>query len=405
MGPSGDGRAGGRADGHLSRTGWPTRWSAIATDAATLEVTLIGPELTVDRPVWAAVAGADVRDHRERRARRRRLAVRRFPAGGRLRFGAAPGRRPRVCLRSPAAWRRRRCSAAGRRIWSAGWAGSKAARCRPGIECRSAHPASAPPRAASPNARLRVSPPSGRSPPARDCSARRTPGSRRRPSTRSPTAPSASRRARTAWRFTLEGPPLPVARDGEPLSEPVPFGAIQVPAGGAPLLLMADRQTAGGYSKIATVICADLPVAGQLAPGDLVVLRRVHAGRSAGRAHRARARADAASGGSGTGRECVRSTRWPRRCPACAIAADAPLAPLTTFKVGGPADGSSQPSDGAHGGGGAARRPRARRAGHHPRRRLERARRRPRRAPAWSFVRAAVGSTWSAATWSAPTRR
>ncbi len=70
--------------------------------------------------------------------------------------------------------------------------------------------------------------------------------------------------------FTLDGPPLPVARGGEPLSEPVPFGAIQVPAGGAPLLLMADRQTAGGYLKIATVILADLPVAGQLAPGDLV---------------------------------------------------------------------------------------------------------------------------------------
>ncbi len=89
--------------------------------------------------------------------------------------------------------------------------------------------------------------------------------------------------------FTLDGPPLPVARDGEPLSEPVPFGAIQVPAGGAPLLLMADRQTAGGYLKIATVICADLPVAGQLAPGDLVSLRRVLTGRSDGRAHRPRA--------------------------------------------------------------------------------------------------------------------
>jgi biotin-dependent carboxylase-like uncharacterized protein len=69
---------------------------------------------------------------------------------------------------------------------------------------------------------------------------------------------------------TLDGPPLPVVRAGEPLSEPVPFGAIQVPAGGAPLLLMADRQTAGGYLKIATVILADLPIAGQLSPGDVV---------------------------------------------------------------------------------------------------------------------------------------
>jgi allophanate hydrolase subunit 2 len=70
--------------------------------------------------------------------------------------------------------------------------------------------------------------------------------------------------------FTLDGPPLPVARAGEPLSEPVPFGAIQVPPGGAPILLMADRQTAGGYPKIATVIAADLPAAGQLAPADPV---------------------------------------------------------------------------------------------------------------------------------------
>ena len=70
--------------------------------------------------------------------------------------------------------------------------------------------------------------------------------------------------------FRLEGPTLAPARAEEPLSEPVPFGAIQVPAGGAPILLMADRQTAGGYPKIATVIAADLPVAGQLGPGDVV---------------------------------------------------------------------------------------------------------------------------------------
>ena len=33
---------------------------------------------------------------------------------------------------------------------------------------------------------------------------------------------------------------------------------------------MADRQTTGGYPKIATVITADLPLAGQLAPGDWI---------------------------------------------------------------------------------------------------------------------------------------
>lgn len=70
--------------------------------------------------------------------------------------------------------------------------------------------------------------------------------------------------------FRLDGPPIATARRAELLSEPVPFGAIQVPAGGEPILLMADRQTTGGYPKIATVIAGDLPAAGQLAPGDAV---------------------------------------------------------------------------------------------------------------------------------------
>ncbi len=70
--------------------------------------------------------------------------------------------------------------------------------------------------------------------------------------------------------FRLEGPPLTPSRRDELVSEPVAFGAIQVPSGGAPILLMADRQTAGGYPKIATVIAADLPLAGQLAPGAAV---------------------------------------------------------------------------------------------------------------------------------------
>jgi antagonist of KipI len=73
--------------------------------------------------------------------------------------------------------------------------------------------------------------------------------------------------------YRLEG--VSVARRAlrEALSEPVPAGAIQVPDAGEPILLMADRQTVGGYPKIATVISADLPLAGQLAPGDRVALR------------------------------------------------------------------------------------------------------------------------------------
>lgn len=70
--------------------------------------------------------------------------------------------------------------------------------------------------------------------------------------------------------FRLSGPALPRRHPGELISEPTPIGALQVPADGAPILLMADRQTAGGYPKIATVITADLPAAAQLAPGDRV---------------------------------------------------------------------------------------------------------------------------------------
>ena len=54
------------------------------------------------------------------------------------------------------------------------------------------------------------------------------------------------------------------------ISEAAPVGAIQVPGSGQPILLMADRQTTGGYSKIAMVISADLSLAGQLKPGDSV---------------------------------------------------------------------------------------------------------------------------------------
>jgi antagonist of KipI len=70
--------------------------------------------------------------------------------------------------------------------------------------------------------------------------------------------------------YRLEGPKLTRGRPGEPISEPVTFGAIQVPLAGEPILLMADRQTAGGYPKIGCVISADLPLAGQLAPGDFI---------------------------------------------------------------------------------------------------------------------------------------
>jgi len=70
--------------------------------------------------------------------------------------------------------------------------------------------------------------------------------------------------------FRLQGPALRRAGDGEMLSDATTLGALQVTAAGHPILLMADRQTTGGYPSLATVISADVGLAGQLAPGDSI---------------------------------------------------------------------------------------------------------------------------------------
>jgi antagonist of KipI len=73
---------------------------------------------------------------------------------------------------------------------------------------------------------------------------------------------------RMAYRLT--GPRLPLLPAGEMISDATFIGAIQVPPSGEPILLMADRQTTGGYPQVATLVAADVPLAGQLAPGDWI---------------------------------------------------------------------------------------------------------------------------------------
>jgi len=71
--------------------------------------------------------------------------------------------------------------------------------------------------------------------------------------------------------YRLRGGTLPtLPASGEMTSGATVLGAVQVPPSGQPILLMADRQTTGGYPQIAVVITADLPLAAQLAPGDTV---------------------------------------------------------------------------------------------------------------------------------------
>ncbi len=65
----------------------------------------------------------------------------------------------------------------------------------------------------------------------------------------------------------LAGPPLERVLAGELASQGTTAGGMQVPADGQPILLLADRQTTGGYPRIATVIGAGMAAAGRLAAG------------------------------------------------------------------------------------------------------------------------------------------
>jgi len=69
-------------------------------------------------------------------------------------------------------------------------------------------------------------------------------------------------------------------RLGDMISDVMLMGGVQIPPSGEPILLMADRQTTGGYPQLAVVISADLPLAAQLGPGDWIefeVCRRADA--------------------------------------------------------------------------------------------------------------------------------
>ena len=68
--------------------------------------------------------------------------------------------------------------------------------------------------------------------------------------------------------FRLDGPIIEHVDSADIISDGAVFGSIQVPSDGNPIVLMADRQTTGGYTKIGTIITADLPRLSQLPVGD-----------------------------------------------------------------------------------------------------------------------------------------
>ena len=73
--------------------------------------------------------------------------------------------------------------------------------------------------------------------------------------------------------YRLVGPPIEHGGDAALPSAPVCAGAVEIPAGGRPIVLMADGPTVGGYPVIAVVCSADLPVVAQRRPGEQVRFR------------------------------------------------------------------------------------------------------------------------------------
>jgi KipI family sensor histidine kinase inhibitor len=235
-----------------------------ADDAATLEVTLLGPELRFDRDATFAIAGADLGATLDQSAVTPCTPTR-ARAGTTLRFGARrSGSRAYVAVQggigvppvlgsrathvlSAMGGYRGRPVAPGDRLPLAPHSGS--------VALRRARPDPAMPQG---GARLRVLP--GPQDDFFDADALQ-----RLQQTRFVVSAQSNRMA-----YRLLGGSIARREEREMISDAAFFGGIQVPPSGEPILLMADRQTTGGYPQIATVIAADLPVAGQLAPGDWV---------------------------------------------------------------------------------------------------------------------------------------
>lgn len=74
--------------------------------------------------------------------------------------------------------------------------------------------------------------------------------------------------------YTLEGEKIQHKNGADIISDGISMGAIQVPSKGMPIIMMADRQTTGGYTKIANVITVDLPKVAQAKPGDKIIFKK-----------------------------------------------------------------------------------------------------------------------------------
>ncbi len=230
--------------------------------AAAIEVTLVGPELEADEEALCAIAGAEfeVTVNGMPVERPRPFVV---PARGRVRFGRrCAGARATLAVRGgfdlPASFGSRATSLISRigpfggrallagDVLPVGRQGGRASTAGRALELPSG------------GARLRII----RGP--QDAMFTRSAFDRLLTSRFIVSAQS------NRMGYRLEGAALRSSGAAEKLSDATPNGSLQVPSSGQPILLMADRQTTGGYPRIGTVITADLAIAGQLAPGDWI---------------------------------------------------------------------------------------------------------------------------------------
>lgn len=75
--------------------------------------------------------------------------------------------------------------------------------------------------------------------------------------------------------YQLSGPKIEHSNSADIISDVIPLGGIQVPASGQPIILMAEHQTTGGYTRIGTVISRDIPLLAQALPGAKIRFKKI----------------------------------------------------------------------------------------------------------------------------------
>jgi len=75
--------------------------------------------------------------------------------------------------------------------------------------------------------------------------------------------------------YRLTGPKIEHTTDANIISDGIPFGAVQIPGSGEPMIMMSEHQGSGGYTKIANVISVDIPLVAQCPPGGTIRFKAV----------------------------------------------------------------------------------------------------------------------------------